>query len=285
MNESQLTDLLERAGERTEVGPPPIDALRAGATRRRRRRTAALSLASAAVAVAVVVGGITWAASPGTNTKSPSVPAASATTALVPAGMRLVGIGHVAVAVPGDWGTNETSCGSPQKDTVVIGGGEPTFCHRPRPNGVESVELTGFEPAAGFHADETVEIGGVRAERQRVSCVETEGAELCSGGVYFPSLQVWFWAESSTNADEVDRVLDRIRMVPDRIGVPAFRVPSRSLEQPADKYSDALRAAGLKADIRSKKSPDHLPGVIVAVSPELGTMLSPGETVTVTVAG
>ena len=33
---------------------------------------------------------------------------------------RLVGLGHAAIAVPDDWGTDATRCGVPMRDTVVI---------------------------------------------------------------------------------------------------------------------------------------------------------------------
>lgn len=41
---------------------------------------------------------------------------------------------------------------------------------------------------------------------------------------------------------------------------------------------------GLKAKLEPKKVAHNVPGMVVAVSPAPGTMLSPGDTVTVTVA-
>lgn len=279
MNESKLTELLERAGQQTNVGPPPLDAIRAGATRRRRRRSVAVSIVAAAT-VAAAVGGTALLTTPGTSPTEPPSPAA-------PAAMRLVGLGHAAIAVPRDWGTNQTHCGTPQKDTVILER-DGLLCAMPRPLRVESVDLGRGRPRMfDFTADETVEIDGVRAERQRTTCTEGRGSfnvRTCSGAVLIPSLDVWFWAQSSTNAEEVDRILDRIQVVPDRVGVPSLR--SLSMPSPdtsGETYADALTSVGLAPKIQTRKLPGHLPGDILAVSPAPGTMLTPGATVTVTI--
>ncbi|GAA1618256.1 hypothetical protein GCM10009789_85180 [Kribbella sancticallisti] len=285
MIEDKLTELLERAGDRTTVGPPPIEAMRVGATRLRRRRTVAVSLAGAA-AVVVAAGGTTALVAQ-SGPEDPPAPAASASPSLAPTDLRLVGFGHAAIAVPKEWGTNELTCLTPHMDTVVIDPGGGHLCMHYRRSGVESVYLTSIKPWFGFHADETIEIDGVRAERQRTSCTgDTPGpVTVCSGAVFIPSLTTWFRAESSTNAAEVDRILERIRIVPDQVGVPAYT----HLVAPRDggsgeKYSDALTAAGLKPKIESTRSPSYPPGMVLDVSPAPGTMLRPGATVTVTVA-
>lgn len=280
MIESELTELLDRAGERTNVGPPPIEAIHAGATRLRRRRTVAVSVASAA-AVAAAAGGTALVASPGTSPEDSQLPAASPSMGVMPAGMRLVGLGHVAVAVPEQWGTNQVRCATPQQDTVVIDLGNIPACMAYRPAGVESVQVASGPPPVDFHADETSEVDGVRAERQRTRCTATFGVTLCRGAVFIPSLGVWFRAESSTAAGEVDRLLERIQIVPDQVGVPEFQTaPIRD----AQKYADALTELGLEPKVRTGKSAGAPPGAILAVSPAPGTMLTPGETVTITVA-
>lgn len=59
MTDRILSDLLERAGDRTEVGPPPLEAMLRGVRRRRRRHAvlggAGLTLATAATAILVPV--------------------------------------------------------------------------------------------------------------------------------------------------------------------------------------------------------------------------------------
>jgi hypothetical protein len=197
MIDSDLTDLLERAGGRTEVGPPPIDAMRAGATRRRRRRTAGVSLIGAA-AVAAVIGGTALLTGPQATT---GPPVATPSQKVVPEGMRLVGWGHVAIAVPKEWAQNAATCGAPQKDTVLIDH-VVGFCLFPRPAGVESVQLEHRAVPSTFRVDQKFAIDGVPAERQRTTCVvhDAPQADICTGMVNVPSLGVWLRAESSTNA-------------------------------------------------------------------------------------
>lgn len=283
MIESELSELLERAGERTDVGPPPIEAMRAGAARRRRRRAAKLSAVGVAAA-AVAMGGTTLIIG-GLNSKSPSSPVAS--TRPGPAATRLVGIGHAAIAVPEEWGTNQSSCGTPQEDTVVIDLALDGFCQKARPKGVESVEVASGRPTRfDFHADETFDIDGVRAERQRTGCTAgpINHVTICSGAVFIPSLDVSFRAESTTNIGEVNRILAWIMVVPDQIGVPEPEVSGPDpATRPGEKYAEKLTALGLKPKIRTSKFPSHIPGDILAVSPSPGTMLTSGTTVTVTV--
>jgi PASTA domain len=285
MIETKLTELLERAGERTDVGPAPIELMRTRVTRRRRRRTVAVSVA-AAVAVVAAVGGTALLLRPGTGPEVSPPPVASASPGVVGADLRLVGVGHAAIAVPKAWGTNETHCGTPQRDTVVIAR-DGRFCAQPRPVGVESVDLGRGRPTIfDFTADSTLEIDGVRAERKQTTCVSGNVYQVrtCTGAVRIPSLDVWFWAESSTNAEEVDRILERIRIVSDQVGVPAAR-PVTGLEpgRTGRQYADALRELGLKPKIQTRKSPSYTPGEFLGVSPVAGTMLPLGATVTVTV--
>lgn len=284
MIESQLTELLERAGEQTAVGPPPMDALRAGAARRRRRRTAAWSALSAAAVVAVVA--TTLLVPHGRGSGDPPVPAG--TSESPPVAMRVVGFGHLAVAVPKTWGTNQAQCGTPQKDTVLID--DPSamrYCMAARPAGVESIQLTIGPPDLDWHADETFEIDGVQAKRQRTTCdIEYLNVEVCSAVVSIPSLRVWFRADSSTSAEEVDRLLDRIVLVPDQVGVPSthgWLEPGRRFTAPM--YAAELTKLGLKPRIQTTKSPSYSAGDILGVVPTPGTMLAPGATVTITAAG
>lgn len=275
-----LTDLLEHTADQTPVGPPPLDSLYAGASRRRHRRTAGLV---AAVAVAAVIGGSTLLTSRGRT--------ASVTTSTPAPVMRMVGFGHAAIAVPADWPTNKSQCGTPKQDTVLID--DPSamlFCGAFRPAGVESVELYYGRPRAEFRADETFEIGGVRAERQRTTCSISNypkaNTTTCGGTVSIPSLKVWFRAESSTSAAEVDRMLARIAIVPDRTGVPSVQALRVDLNGPkGTAYAGVLRQLGLKTQFHTVKSPSYPAGLVLKVSPAPGTMLKPGAIVTVTVTG
>ncbi|MDX6279933.1 MAG: hypothetical protein QOH03_1004, partial [Kribbellaceae bacterium] len=290
---------LERAGDRTTVGPPPIDAMRAGATRRKRRRPAVISFA-AAVSVVAAVGGTAMLVAPGGA--SQKVPAATKGTNLPPsvssssptngveAGIRLVGLGHVGITVPQSWGTNQARCGTPTSDTVLINEWFVQLCAIDRPAGVESVEVGDGEPGPvyryGFKPDVRFEIDGVPAQRQRTTCEagKPAGPLDCAGIVFLPSTGVWFRAESSTSAAEVDRILDRIVVLPSRVGVPEYAGSlSKDDGSSGQKYAGKLRALGLRVETVTAKSPNYTPGDLLKVEPFPGTMLPQGATVTITV--
>ncbi|MER7248262.1 PASTA domain-containing protein [Kribbella sp. NPDC000426] len=275
----KLTDLLERTAEQTPVGPPPLDTLYAGAARRRHRRTAGL-VAATVVAVGAVIAGSTLLTSRAPVTSpAPVAPA-----------MRLVGFGHAAIAVPAEWPTNESRCGTPMQDTVLID--DPSaalYCMAFRPAGVESVGLYYGSPRADFRADERFQIGGVRAERQQTTCSTSNypkrNTTTCDGTVSIPSLKVWFRAESSTSAAEVDHLLQRIQIMPGEAGVLS---PLRDVGPPTgplvSSYAPLLTTAGLKVQYNRVKSPSYPAGTVLGVSPAVGTMLPVGSTVTVTIA-
>jgi hypothetical protein len=247
--------------------------------RRRRIRARRFAVGGVALTAAAVIVGTTWAV----RLSGGHPPAA--TTPPVPAATRLVGIGHAAIAVPTQWATNQLGCGTPLKDTVIIDAGPQNLCQIDRPKGVESVMVRSGKPI-DFHADETFQLDGVRAERQRTTCtpVPANRFTVCSGTVFIPSLDVAFQAESSTNAGEVHSILARITIVPDKVGVPE---PQFGESNPAarfgEQYADRLTALGLKPNIQTRKSPGSIPGTVLAVSPSPGTMLTPGATVTVNV--
>lgn len=245
MNEHKLSELLERAADRTPVNPPPVAAMRTGATRRRRRRTALWSVGGTAVAVAAVIGGSTLLGPGAKPIDQPPVAAPPPAAAPVPAGMRLVGVGNAAVAVPKTWGTNKLRCGTPEVDTVVVDVGAQPMCAIARRPGVESIDL-GAEPRFDFKATETIEIDGVAAQREKTTCVTTNPGTVCAGSVLIPSLKAWFRAESSTSAAEVDRILEQIRVVPDQVGVPGFQALNLGAK-PAEAYQNELKRLGLVA--------------------------------------
>lgn len=195
-----------------------------------------------------------------------------------PVAMRLVGYGHAAIAVPRVWGTNLSRCGVPRRDTVLIDDpGAVGNCDLPRPAGVSSVELD-TAPPVGFRVDETFTVDGVPAERSWTACSDDN---VCWGAVGLPSLKVWFRASSSKSAAEVDQILTRIEILPDRVGVPS--TPSLDEARDGTAYAGLLRRLGLKAEFHSRTSLVYKPGRVVSVSPGPGTVLQLGDTVTLTV--
>ena len=238
-------------------------------------------IASLVVAVGVLATGC-GGATVGDSQNPVSSPDAGAQSA----SQRLVGLGHAAIAVPDDWGTNVTRCGVPKKDTVVIDVGAVPACGTSRPVGVESVEVMAGKPGIDFQADQRLDIDGVRAQRQATTCGPGGfgGPRECVGTIYLPTMRVVFRAESSTGAAQVERILDRIQILPDRIGVPGVQVIAiHQQERSGKKYVDALRRAGLTARVETISRPAIPSGFVLDVSPQTGTMLRPGDAVTVTV--
>lgn len=287
MTGENLIELLERAANRVPVNPAPVAAMAVRAVRARRRRVAALAVVSAVASVAGVGTAVAFWPASGSSDEPPLV--ASPEHDLLPPGLRLVGLASAAIAVPQEWGANVNVCGTPTEDTVIIDLGFVPLCGAPRPAGVESVEVGLGEgsPWFDFTADETVEIDDVPAQRQATACQPepiNNIATVCAGTVHIPSMNVYFRAESSTSAEEVDHILEQIRILPDRAGVPGYKeawLPNEPQEGERI-YLDMLRDAGLAAEVRTVNA--RPVGSVVGVSPEPGTMLRRGDVVSVTVA-
>lgn len=79
MTGQNLTDLLERAAERTHVGPPPLERMLARHRHLRRRRTA-FATAAASVAVVAVVGGTSVYSGPGSSPEHDTGPAGTSSS-------------------------------------------------------------------------------------------------------------------------------------------------------------------------------------------------------------
>ncbi|MGW7681808.1 PASTA domain-containing protein [Kribbella sp. NPDC054772] len=257
----------------TELLEPPEDDVGLNTTVSRSRSRNVLASAAAVTTVIAVIGV--------TNLLSTNGGGGLVTTPELlpePVAMRVVGFGHAAIAVPRGWGMNLSRCGIPRRDTVLID--DPSAagdCDVPRPPDVDSVELD-TSPPNGFHVDLTFSINGVAAERTWTSCGDDD---VCWGAVGIPALNVWFRASSSTNAAEVDEILGRIEVLPDLIGVPS----ARSLDESGNgtAYARRLKQLGLEVEVRTRTSLVYEPGRVVNVSPAPGTILNPGETVTLTV--
>lgn len=280
MTDEHLSDLLERAADRIPVGPAPSEAL-LRAERRRRRRAVVLPLAGAAAVAAIALGAALL--SP-TATVPPTGPPADSSAAEPVVRGRLVGLGHVAVDAPRAWGFNATRCGTPIRDTVVIWAGFVRTCGQARPRGVESVEIFTVEPWFDFRADSQVDIDGAAAERQATSCsAEYDDVPLCTGTLHVPSTGVWVRAESSTGPEEVDRLLETVRFVPDLTGVPDYSALQSDLqERSGAAYVEALREAGFQVRVRREAQPGMPAGFALGATPDPGTMLPAGSQIVVT---
>lgn len=281
MDQQQLSDRLEGRVADLPVGAPPLDAMRAAV---RRRRSRVMVVAAAVTVAALGTGAAVWrAADP-----DPRPPVASETPDIdvPPAGHRYVGVGSAVIAVPDDWGTNETECGTPMEDTVVIDQGAICMALVPRPADVESVEVRPLNSDIDdFRSWTETEIDGERAYR---SPVESEGG-VAFGSVYVPAYVATFVAQSSS-ADAVaavEQILDGIAILDEHTTVPVFndlafqRGPIGT--SMADLYMARLEELGLAVEVAEKASPME-PGTVLATDPAVGTVVAPGDTISVTVA-
>jgi hypothetical protein len=282
MTDRHLSELLELSAERVHVGPPPTETMVASARRRQQYRNWALVGVSTAVAAVIVV---TFAAFGPDRAAAPAPPQPVASPDVTrPPGTRLVGIGHIAVAVPKQWATNRTYCGTPQKDTVVIDQPVVEACAAPRPTGVDSVTLTQGRPHDGVSAS-PAQVSGVAVRQAPIACSENFGpGVLCTGSIYVPSENVSI-VVASGRRPVVERLLEDVYVMPARIAVPGFMLYSvRAQEKSGQRYVRALRELGLRPDVRLTGDSGWPSGFVSGVSPRVGTMLRPGDTVTVEVS-
>ena len=218
----------------------------------------------------------------------PTAPSASADVQ-PPAGFRFVGIGHAAIAVPEAWGRNKIRCGAtPEEDTYVIDVTTFAACASSRGKNLESVQVYPGDPRFDFEPDRTLAIDGVEAKRMDTTCTtETMGnVETCSGSIYIPAERVQFIAESSTNAAEVDAILERIRILPNQLGVlglASFQMDDQ--ERSGERYVAALEEAGFRTEVRTKLERGMPTGFVRFADPAPGTMARPGDLVVVTMTG
>jgi hypothetical protein len=239
--------------------------------------------ASTAVAAAIVV---TFASFGPDREATPARPQPVASPDVSrPPGTRLVGLGHVAVAVPKQWATNRTHCGTPQKDTVVIDQPVVELCAAPRPRGVDSATIAGGRPHDGVPASPS-QISGVTVRRTPTTCTEKNFGPgvLCTGSIYVPSENVSIVVASSRRP-VVERLLEDVYVMPARTAVPGFMLYSvRAQEKSGQRYVRALRELGLQPEVRLTGDSGWPSGFVSGVSPGVGTMVRPGETVTVEVS-
>ena len=277
----QLSTLLEKRVADVPVGPPPIDAMRA-AVRRRRNRTAVL--ASAAAVVVIAAGAVGWQAAGFDPDLRPPVASEPPTNPDVPpAGHRFVGVGAAVIAVPESWGTNETECGTPQADTVVIDQGAICAADVPRPASVDSIEARAPLDGEDFSGWTEGEVDGAAVLR---SPVESEGG-VTTAAAYVPAQAAVFVAESSSAdaAEVVNDLLAGIAILQEHATVPVFNDLSYDLDpRPAvDSYAERLRELGLAVEVVRENSPMSS-GDVLAADPAVGSVVASGDTVTVTVA-
>lgn len=301
MTDHDLPDLLDRLAERHAVGPPPTGAMLAEASRSRRRRTGLMALGAAAAVAAVAVAGVVLPRVP--DGRQPGVPAPSTSSptgsdVVVPAGMRLVGVGRVGILVPEDFATNALRCGTATAETVIVDVGVVELCLYIGPEVHDSVWIREGGYQNMFTPDRDVEIGGAEARRQDTACrtypidnmhPQGETRTTCTGVVYFPVDDIYFAAESDTAAGVNAMLAGVVVLGPDQIGVPGTATALYSFEDVPDQaesgefYVRQLQALGFRVDVVEELVRGTRAGLLRRVDPMPGTVLAPGDAVAVTV--
>lgn len=288
MSPHDPTNTLDRLWDVVPVGTPPLDELvRGGKALRRRRRlraaggAAALTLAvvaGSAIATGTVLGGD----APGRH--DDEVTAADTPTA--PAGQRLVGLGHVAVAVPAGWGTNELDgCGRPVAATVwfeledrALNFDCDVVLHQ-----VPSVTFTTLDTEAGKEAVRAAKtsMGDGLVYRGTFACPAAADCTFSPAEapqyLVVPSENVAIILSGPERAQgPLDRVADSIQVLPDGWTTVPFVEGSYVVE-----WASALAEAGLKADSASNCGPNDLCQAVPRVNPRpaVGAVVEVGSVV------
>jgi hypothetical protein len=284
VNDQSLTDLLESRAADVPVGPPPLAEIHRGA--RRRRSYGVLVVAAAAAATIGVVALWPGPSDPGrdstpvaTDAPSPDVP---------PAGFRWVGMDGVAVAVPREWGTNATRCGTPMRDTAIVDVGAVDACIQTYPAGVTAVTVRGPNDLDELLAWQPLEVDGEPALRSASSGSETyDGREVFTARVHLTEQDVVFEAWATAAQEAVDEVLSQIVVLDSLVAVPGISPANNRRDQTraGERYVRALQEAGLVAEVVPERTRDIPPGFVLEASPAPGTVVEPGSVVTVRVTG
>jgi len=283
MDAQQLIDRLEERATEIPVGPPPVALMRARARRHRQGRVAILA---SAAAVAAIAGGLAWQGGGGADdgSRTPNASDAPADPDTPADGFRYVGIGDVVAAVPQDWATNKTDCGTPQADTVVIDQGVTCLALVPRPADVDSLAIQPTFDGLDTAGWTRIEVAGQEALRSPVS--RQDG--VVRQTVVVPDRDVSFVAESSSadGASVVADLLDGITLLREHTTVPAFQDLGYDAD-PApmvDAYVDRLAELGVAAEVAQRNGRGLDAGTVLGTDPAVGSVVAPGDTVRVVVA-
>ena len=202
--------------------------------------------------------------------------------------MRLVGAGHVALPVPKRWGTNKTRCGTAVADTVIFTGGPIEAC-------LLAAQLS--DSVTLSYKDDTVRppqdgqpstIDGVRVIATSVTCVSLRpvaSGHACRAAVFVPSERTLV-AIYSRHKAVAQGLLDSISIRPAQVAVPNYEYVDAGMHQglAAQRYLAQLRGLGLTHGVDKVWGSVWPRGYVLSVSPVVGTVLRPGNKVTVSVA-
>jgi hypothetical protein len=280
LSEDQLRDVLAERASESPTGSAVVTRLLSQegvAPRPRRRHRASWVAGAAAVALTVTVTafGVRQATDGGQGTDPPSHLIAAP---VAPDGMKLVGSGQIVVTVPDTWGTNQIECGTPSADTVNFG--------------VHPVQLCQITPTPDFSA---VTIIGASTEQGQAWVDETSRAgtvgtfDLFLGplshdnGRYFQLLAVpdqdVVMSISSPDGDLVNTIVDSVQALDNGVTT----VPDvAGLDLTA--AEEKLASAGLSVTTTSHAVEDYHGPRVLSVVPQIGSVVTAGSTIQLTIA-
>lgn len=297
MDERELSDVLDLLAEEVPVGAVPL------------REITAPSRPwvpwAAAAAVAVIVGGVGFAVVGGDRApREPSPAEKSATSSPPEPGPRLMGVGSYAIEIPESWAVNATHCGTPMKNTVIVDEGPICMALVPRPADVETIRIEPLKVVVDLVGEPVSqrEVLGVDATMWDTTCRKDyadtnepdsthDDVRVCSAAVWLHGdADVRFTAEAATK-ERAEELLATIQRVEGRKGLPGpnqFEAQEgsghdRGPSKAGQRYRDAVADAGGKVKLVEESQPGLTPGMVLGVKPAPGTMIAPGDVVTVRV--
>jgi hypothetical protein len=222
-----------------------------------------------------------------------------------PDGMRWVGYGRVVVAVPDWWTTGETTCDTPVEDTVYFDHSAVADCADTRATrAVREVSALALLDATGGYGEKEARSMRPLREVDGRKVVEREGCEgwfegVCRRMFAVPSAGVVFAVTIAEPGDgNYEDIRDSLRVLPEGLTTIPLAIepgwtPTWGAEPQAVKsLIEVLQKTGLRVDVKTveRSDPDadyaDLPvGSLLEVSPQLGSVIEDGGTVTVTLAG
>ena len=294
MTGDPITDELVRLTDSYRPGPPPIDQLLIDGSRKRRRGSIFAVTAVTAAVVVIIATGAVLTREPGSSPQpSSSSPAPSDP---IPPNTRLVGVGHAAIAVPRSWSTNQTACGTPTENTVIINVTAVPLCGLfPQPV-VSSVEVSSRSQQPNypdFTNAERVNIGGVEAFRSPLHCThatirptspgtQPKAAHFCTQATWMPEESALFIA-TTPRPNATRALMETLHIDPSRAAVPQSNLSGTPAKMVAE-FTHNAEALGFHVITRTTPQPGFPSGSILGVSPATGTVLPTGTTLHLTLA-
>ncbi|MCW2767245.1 MAG: hypothetical protein JWO11_3204 [Nocardioides sp.] len=286
MNHQEAERVLGRLAEGLPDSEPPMDRVLVSGKSAQRRKSRRTMVGAAVATVLVLAGGAAVlqavAVRDGTHTEvATDVPTP-------PEGMRLVGMGRVVVAVPDAWPTRPPGCGPPQ-NLVFVGPFQAPACPSTSPSQIthEPWTTVGFrsvprDSAAGAVTPGPIDDSAIVPTGLR--CIPAAAGTLSCGQTFaIPSqgVAVNVSAGGEDAGARIQAVRDSLQLLPDTYAtVPPYApfVP-RPYEPQLEVWLRLVRQLGLQSrliDGGTATSRD------IVISPEPGSVLRVGETVTLT---